>query len=712
MSRAFFHYKLDEAQKALLAKDGVADEAITIDKDPEVNLQLTYQATTHIDNLQKQMELDTLLASNDKVAGLRGLAVLLENFGNQLAAGRMRWVQFPALIGSFDDAMQLQLKGKSILPAIKNEKYIISNLIANNIAFTTNPGLQLVRQNLFLANLAENPQLLVKELARSSNYSFTDSLISVAARRMPEELFSYAQARQTLLGQKIARVAETDPLVKLLVKLSGQNSGQMYFPFLDRMNSGELSRDDVALALSDSAAYYKLLVQTQIAYAKKMAQGDTPVARKGLADMLAQKSYALYVNTINGLHESPPPIRFKKIQKLSPEELYYLVVMNEETIYTSSYIYVYKRIFETMPIKSADSLMAMVGYDRYKKFITMASNYNTLDDFLAKMSPQSANAILTNYVSNLDKGKNREDIEDAVDVANAYASIKSAAIRKFMLDKVGQNLETATQELNEKGQQVYRIEKLIMASGDTANKLNLTDSLGIPPIYEVKNNYLQDSLGRIVMQMFFYGDEGGKGSFNALLNLYADRKKWALKSTDQWVQFTSIGTKVPFVLFANRALDEEEDLDEKAQIALIDYMQDNGYAPTLTVHRGHSYFLKYTVEKMLPSSKVVVLGSCGAYQNLSAILKISPDAYIISSKQVGYGEINIALFTYLIENLKAGRSVEWPAMMQSVGKGISAGKQEGYDDYVFPHKNLGALFIKAYKIAMQKNDSLFGLSNR
>jgi hypothetical protein len=478
------------------------------------------------------------------------------------------------------------------------------------------------------------------------------------------------------------------------------------------MHSGGLTMGEVSKALKDSNEYYSLLVKTEIAYAGRMAQGDTPVAMKGLDVMLRQKSSELYVTTINGLHEEPAPVRFKSIQKLTPEELYYLIVMNEPTIYTSSYVYVYKRIFEIMQVKSADSLMHNVNYDRYKKFITMASNYNTLDDFLSKMSTESAHALMTDFVNNLDKGKNSEDIEDAVDVANAYASIKQPAIRKLMLEQVDKNLQQAFLINNKKAAVVYHIEKLIMESNDSAavNTINLTDSLGIPPVYEVKNSYLRDSLGRIVLQMFFYGDNTGKGSFNALMNLYSDRKKWALKSTADWVQFTSVNTPVPFILFANRALDEEKDLDEQAQKSLIKYMNDNGYAPSLTVHRGHSYYLKYTIQKMLPSSKVVVLGSCGAYQNLSDILKISPDAYIISSKQVGYGEINIALFSYLIENLKNGHDIQWPVMMDSVGKGISSGKQEGYDDYVFPHRNLGALFIKAYKIAAQQEGGTTGIS--
>ena len=712
MSRALFHSRLDKAQLQLTALDGKADDKVTADKDEEVNMQLTYQATTHIDNIQKEIEFDKKLESNQKIGYVRGLTELIQAYSNELVNHNVSWSQLPQLLSAYDAAMKLNLAGESIAASVNTLSYNAAKLIAKNIAFDNNPGKQQVKESLLLKYLKDKPTYILKELAKDAGYSYTDSLIKVTARKMPEELFTYAQARRTSLGQRIRAVANADSLVKLIVDLSSQNSGQMYFPFLDQMNSGAVPMSAVTKALKDSSDYFRLLVQTQINYAGRMAKGDTPVAMKGLDVMLRQKSSELYVTTINGLHESPPPVRFKCIQGLGPEELYYLVVMNEATIYTSSYIYVYKHIFETMPVKSADSLLARVNHDRYKKFLTMASNYNTLDDFLSRMSTENATALMTDFVSNLDKGKTNDDIEDAVDVANAYASIKQTAIRKLMLDKVSDNLNKAILADNRKASVIYHIEKLIMESNDSATtaSINLTDSLGIPPVYEVKNTYLRDSLGRIVLQMFFYGDATGKGSFNSLLNLYSDRKKWAMKSTDDWVQFTSIGTTVPFILFANRALDEEKDLDEQAQKNLIKYMNDNGYKPSLTVHRGHSYYLKYTIQKMLPSSKVVVLGSCGAYQNLSEILKISPDAYIISSKQVGYGEINTALFSYLIENLKNGRDIQWPAMMETVAKGISSAKQEGYDDYVFPHSNLGALFIKAFKIAARQDAGNTGLS--
>lgn len=702
MTRAYFHYQLDKAQKDLLAKDGKADNLISIDPDAAVNEKLTYNTLARFDNLQKQIEFSKTLESNQKVAALKGAADLLTNFAKDLSRGKMRWAQWPPIAACFDDAMQANLKGTSLLESVQSYKYPVASLIANNAAFTGNTTLPQLREWVLFKTIGDRPELLLKELGKNSDYPFTDSLLSVAAQRMPEELFTYAQARNTVLGKKLTALSETDSLVKIITKLSRQNSGQMFLPFLDVMHQGILSWDDVGAAVRDPDKYYKLLVKTQLASLATVAGGGTATGTKGLTDMLKQKSYELYVNVINGLHDAPAGIRFRKIQKLEPEELYYLIVLNEETIYTSSYLYVYNRIFATMKSKNADSLLQLVHYDRYKKFITMASNYNTLNDFLAKMNPENANTLMSNFVTGLENGKNRDDIEDAVDVANAYASITQPALRQLMRSQIIKNRETALANANKKGDEIYRIEQLIMESSDSASTINLTDSLGIPPVYTIKNEYMRDSLGRVIMQMFFHDDGTGKGEFNVLTRLYSNRKKWAITSNKYWVQFTSIGTPVPFILFVNRALDAEKDLDDLAQKETVAYMQDNGFDPSITVHRGHSFSLKYTIEKLQASSKVVVLGSCGAYQNLSDILKICPEAYIISSKQVGIGEINTALFQYLMEHLKMGEDIQWPVMMEEIRKHVV--RKGGYDDYVFPHRNLGAMFIKAYKIAEEKEE--------
>ena len=74
-----------------------------------------------------------------------------------------------------------------------------------------------------------------------------------------------------------------------------------------------------------------------------MRHRDTPLSLQAMQSKLADKAKEVYVNEINGLHESPDNIRFKKFKHLSPEELYYLAVMTEDEIYTSSYVKVYIR---------------------------------------------------------------------------------------------------------------------------------------------------------------------------------------------------------------------------------------------------------------------------------------------------------------------------------------------------------------------------------
>jgi hypothetical protein len=701
INTAFFHSRLDAAQKSILKIDGRADDIIHVSHSEAIDEMLTHAATIGIDSIQLLVE-QSATDNNRKARYLRGFTDLLRNYTTQLYYKKNSWLQLPNLVNSFKDALQLDMAGTSILPAVQVYKYSFGQLLIRNMAFENNPGLQQSKEYVLLKLLEEKPDMVMDELIRDNNYSYADSLIQVGARREPQDIFTCAQAPHTLLGQKVMSIGATDSLVALIIRLAQMNTGQMYLPFLDRLYSGELSMEDIAKARADSNKYYKLLVATEVQYAGRTLRGDMPFASKPLADMLKQKSSKLYVNTINGLHDYGASVRFRSIQRLTPEELYYLIVMNEETIYTSSYIYVYHRIYELLPVKSSDTLMQRVNYDRYKKFISMASNYNMLANFLGKMDTTRVSGILTSFVSNLEKGRTGNDIEDAVDVINAYATISQPAIRKLMLDRVSQLLDSMTLAGNQRGYQVYRIEKLIMESREAKDSINLTDSLGIPPVYQVKNEYLRDTMGRIIMQMFFLDDGTGKGSFVTLSRLFGNRAAWKINSTPEWVQWTSIGTPVPFVLYANRPLDGKKDEDDLAQKNLTAYLAQSGNNPSITVHRGHSFSLKYTIEKMLPSSKVVVLGSCGAYQNLSDILKVSPEAYIISSKQVGYGEINVALFMYLVEKLKNGKDISWPGMMSDVSKRISAGKRSGYDDYVFPHQNLGALFIQAYKNMQQQ----------
>ena len=137
-----------------------------------------------------------------------------------------------------------------------------------------------------------------------------------------------------------------------------------------------------------SENYYQLLVHTRIDYVARMQYADTPILVKVLTNKLKDKAIELYINEINALHEEKNlKIRFLSLEKLSPQDLYYLAVMGEAEMYTSSFVSgIYPRIFQRMKKPDANDLLQSVHNDYVKKFIKISAAYNTLDDFLQKMA--------------------------------------------------------------------------------------------------------------------------------------------------------------------------------------------------------------------------------------------------------------------------------------------------------------------------------------
>jgi hypothetical protein len=242
---------------------------------------------------------------------------------------------------------------------------------------------------------------------------------------------------------------------------------------------------------------------------------------------------------------------------------------------------------------------------------------------------------------------------------------------------------------------IYRILNNLFLSADSTNRIDLTVELGIPPVYEVPYKDMVNDSGRTIMHVFFYGDKDGQGIFRGFVNMFSN-SNWKITGNDQWVCITSVKGK-PVSIYANRALTEEGGQDEKAQKALVEYMEKNNLNPTITIHRGHSYYADATISQMFPSSKIVFLGSCGGYHLVHDVLAKAPDAHIIASKQIGATGINKCFQKILNEKVVSGKNVNWLNFWKEMD---ACSTESEFEDYIPPYKNLGALFIKAYKIAM------------
>jgi hypothetical protein len=155
-----------------------------------------------------------------------------------------------------------------------------------------------------------------------------------------------------------------------------------------------------------------------------------------------------------------------------------------------------------------------------------------------------------------------------------------------------------------------------------------------------------------------------------------------------------VGGKKFVDIYANKPKAEYE-----GQAFLENYFDSLDITPDVLVHRGHSYYAYKTIEKTKPGTRIFVMGSCGGYHNLSDIIDKSPEVSIISSKQIGVHMVNNPILRALADNISSGKDINWQQLWIKIDKRLKGSPHEVYDkwlDYILPHKNLGAIFIRSY----------------
>lgn len=697
-SRVIFHENIDREQKKLFQQPGSYVKGyIPLSKDETINTAVRYAMVDQLDVIQKSVELDSLLKDNEKIKYLKGLEILVRNFGSGARARQIQPALAPQMVEHFSEAMVLDKKNRGIEPVVAKSHYWVGKIIVDCFTYPENIGVKASKDILQIKYLQLYPDRTMPFLKTNFAYPKRDSLIAAEARRDPRKVYDYAASNDALA--RYIRI-HPDPVVKVIAEMASSRSGQLYFPFIDEIYRGKMTFEEVDKVKDNDLEYYRLMVKTRLSHTERMLQKDTPMERKALIERMDNKARQYFISQINGLHNSPDPVRFKVVESLNPQELYYLCVLGEDEIYTSSYRGVFKRIITKLKGTPTDSLFMSMNFDYFRKFIKMAAAYNELDTLLKLMPDSNAAVLMKSFMFGLEKTTNINSVEDAVDVADAYSSIfeKNKILAANMLEEARLNYERNVQNGDLNGQKIYQIEKTLFESADTTSKVDLSKALGIPPVYTVPFERLADSAGRVIQQVFFYGDDDkdGQVSFANFMTLFKGKPDWAITENKDFVTIKSTKGK-PVWIFANKPLYGLDDPDAKAQAKLQEYLDQNQLYPTVYIHRGHSYHVKSSLSQITPSARIVVLGSCGGYNNLNDVLTISPDAHIISSKQIGARAVNEPILNSINTSLRNGAAIEWMPMWMELGKLFTGEAKERFDDYIPPYKNLGAIFIKAYR---------------
>ena len=383
------------------------------------------------------------------------------------------------LVDAYEKAMALDIKHESIEPVVIEYSYPVGKILVECFKFPENAGVKTAGPILLEKYIRLHPNDVLKILQRNADIRTADSLLKAEARKRYEKILQLRGGKRPAGG---THPFHDDPYVHTIAKMAVSKSGQLYFPFVDLLINNKISFDDIDKVKDDDLAYYRLLVKTRIDFVGRMMAParDTPMEMQSLTHMMANKARDVFVNEINGLHDQPDAIRFKCLEPLTPQELYYLCVVSEDVIYTSSYLGVYKRIFEKMKNPRGDSLVMSVKADYFRKFIKMSAAYNTLDTLLKSMPAENATSLMKAFIIGLEKTTTSTTVEDAVDVADSYSSIfeKNTALANFMLDEANWNYDRCVRINDKNGMIVYRLEKTLFESADTSRKVDLVKTTG------------------------------------------------------------------------------------------------------------------------------------------------------------------------------------------------------------------------------------------
>jgi hypothetical protein len=689
--RASFHDRIDKEQLAADGADGKTDTFITFKADTTISDTLTQALLYNVDAMQVLIEnmppegRDSLTQNQQKIRYLRAVWEMLRSYNNDPTPD-------PAFYIALADNMD------SMLVAINKHKlmdfaraYPNVYTLYNSKGLFENPSPE--RAYVYEQMGKSDPVMMIKRLPEYAADTFAGDIIAAAARQAPDVVFDYATSSNIRIKSAVYRT--DDPLVQAIVKIaSDSKSPPKIFPFL----SDVYYRRSTVAQLDSIAAQPNLYFEQLV----RLKMENDSIGRRLYNQEIAYRALTYFVRPMNELHEEKDEVRFRCIDSLPPVSLYYIMVYGQDEIYTSSFLGTFRRMMERMAPMKGNQLIDTLHYDRFRTFIRMCAGYNTLSDFLATMDDTAKDGLMTRFIGGLDQGKENE-LEDAVDVADAFGSIRDSALSEFLEKKVKKNYERSYTEQSKKGMIVYSLLARLFegnkVSGNDTGASVISSRLHIPPINKVLFSSLANDSGIVYQQVFFFGDKDGQDSYNSYMAEFKNDNKWKIQEQKYWTVLSSVtGRKI--VIYANLPLDEPA--DEDAQDSLCKYLKDSGIHATIMIHRGHSYHLPATLAKLDTNVKIVILGSCGGYHNLALVLDHAPDAHIISSKQTGVRAVNEPIIRALDERLLAGADIDWIAMWQELDEYFlkKPDEQDKFSDYVPPYKNLGAIFIKAYRRMM------------
>ena len=563
------------------------------------------------------------------------------------------------------------------------------------------------------AYLKSNIVPSINTLGLIKNESCSDSFLIYAAQYRPDLVFlnfrKYADKDYALHvleeATKIAPVTvkryfnpndtiykmlkrSNDTVVKVILQIKDKYTRKSNaYALIDDIMNGNCTMQQADAIGADPVKYLQTMLRIR-------ARKD-PLGAHSLEDDLTIYSLK-FVRVLNDLHNEPDKVRFESVEKFSAEELYTMMVYSEEEIFTSTFNGLFNRLMVKMAPVSGFEFLQKLGDNRFRTFIKMCAGFGKLKPFLQSMTAVHQQLMMIKFAGGLG---DYNDLSQSVEVADAFGSITDSLVLKILRSTIKLEYIKLKASGNAHGTAIYGLLSNLFVDRNMNSVdwfTSVSKQYAVTSFDKISNAKLfgHDTVDRWLI--YFYNDEDGEESFRTFIKIFTD-KNWTVSDSNTYVIIRSNEGKAVNI-YANKWKDEYD-----GQAALERIFSDNNYEPNVMVHRGHSYYAFKTIEKVRDNTQIFVLGSCGGYHNLSTIIEHSPDISIISSKQIGTRAVNNPMLKLMAETIRQGKDVDWQILWNDLDKAVkdNARAHERFLDYIPPHKNLGAIFIKTYNKMME-----------
>lgn len=451
---------------------------------------------------------------------------------------------------------------------------------------------------------------------------------------------------------------------------------------IDALINGRLSLAQSELMIENKSQHLNWLINERM---RPNVLGATSIERR-----LEYLSH-LKVHDVNELHDNTnEAVRFRSVRGADAKELYTLMAYTHEEIYTSSFLGLYKRFKNKLNGKSGFQFLKEVEFNKFRTFIKECAGFNTLDDFFKTMSVSEKDSLLDLVIDNLDETQG--EIQAAVEVADIYGSLTDTFLASTFRHKIYMDYLQKVGNNDTYGQFIYGL-LYKLCNGDVSKIKPLSAiSFTLPDLTRLAQKDLFKD-GQNIQQHLFFDDEDGKASYNSFLNSFKNDRNWRIVNQENYICIKSV-KGLPVLIFANKPSREAQGQEELAAL-----FASLGRYPDIAVHRGHSYYVDGTIDIMNQSTKIAILGACGSYKMIAQAIKNSEDVQIVSTKQIGTMSVNDVLIKDLAEVLRKGNTLDWKKLWIQLEKKLK--NNEKFYDYIPPYKNLGAMYIKAYRLALE-----------